>query len=366
MTNDVLPSLQVNLAALKQNYHGLTQRCHGQVAAVVKADAYGLGLGQVSKALWAAGCRTFFVAYTREGAALRRHCPDADIFVFAPYVEEEAAELLRHQLKPCLYSVSGCKAFSQASASHGGTASVALHVETGINRLGLSEQDLHQVLENYSEALSVELVMSHLACADDTQSERNPMQLERFQGIRALLPDVPASLANSGGVFLGDDYHFDIVRPGIALYGCDPHYGDVDAPRVDCVATLSSKVVQIKSVNAGEGVGYGASVVLDSKKRLGVVIGGYADGVVRLLGEPDSDAFLVNVGQRKSSLVGRISMDSCTIDLSGEGFEQVSVGQTVQFFGPDAPLEVVARHARTIPYEILTHVGARVTREYSQ
>ena len=366
MTNSTLPSLQVNLAALKKNYRSLRQRCRGQVAAVVKANAYGLGLGPIAKTLWEAGCRTFFVAYTREGVALREYCPDADVFVFAPYIDEEAAELLQYHLKPCLYSLSGCRTLSEAAASLGVTASVALHVETGINRLGMSEQDLQEFLQHRWGFLSVDLIMSHLACADEVQSERNLMQLERFQALRRLLPHVPASLANSGGVFLGDDYHFDMVRPGIALYGCDPHYDQVSSPRVDCVATLSSKVVQIKSVKTGEGVGYGASAMMQSDKRLGVVMGGYADGVVRLLGEPGFGPLSVNLDHHESALVGRISMDSCTIDLSGDRFDDVEVGQAVEFFGPHTQLEVVAKQARTIPYEILTHVGPRVVREYSQ
>ena len=363
MTTKTTPRLEIDLGALTHNYRTLCDQSHGAVGAVVKADAYGLGLEPVAQTLCRAGCDTFFVAFTREGVALRRVCPGAEIYVLAPTVAADVEDLLAHELKPCLYSFESYAVM--AEACRGGRCHVALHVETGINRLGLTESEFHRVVEQPASTLNVDLIMSHLACSDDPASEYNRQQKNRFMAFRELLPNVKASLANSGGVFLDQSFHFDLVRPGIALYGADPHYSLLERPRLQPVASLISEVAQTKIVEPGEGIGYGATVVVEQATEIAVVMGGYADGINRLLGEPkQDDDFLVQVAGLPAPLLGRVSMDSCTLDLSSTQMGTVKVGDTVEFFGANVAIEAFAERIGTIPYEVLTHVGQRVARCY--
>ncbi len=363
MTTKITPRLEVDLGALRANYRVLCHQSQGGVGAVVKADAYGLGLTPVVDALWDAGCRTFFVAFTREGVLVRKSCPEAEVYVLAPSVEADIKDLVQHRLKPCLYSLDSYHFMSQWCAQQQSVCPVSLHVDTGINRLGFTDQEFQQVVEQPSPDLTVDLLMSHLACADDPASSYNEKQKAKFLRFRSLMPDVKASLANSGGVFLDPSFHFDLVRPGLALFGCDPHYSRLASPRVRPVARLVSEVAQIKTAVRGEGVGYGTTVILEQDTRIGVVMGGYADGINRLLGE-SSGPYNFFVAGSRAPLLGRVSMDSCTLDLSDQSLSKVSLGDVVEFFGPNLPIEDLAKHVGTIPYEVLTQVGQRVARCY--
>ena len=204
--------------------------------------------------------------------------------------------------------------------------------------------------------------MSHLACADEPSAPVNRRQLDRFRAIRRAFPDAHASLANSAGTFLGPDYHFDLVRPGIALYGHDPHYAHT-APRVRPVAKLEARLGQIATVEPGESVGYGGVATCDVARRIGVVLAGYADGIPRSLYQPGR-RFEVAVAGHRAPLYGTVSMDMITIDLSGVPEDAVGVGAWVEIFGPNAFIERVAEQCGTIPYEILTGIGPRVKRIY--
>ncbi len=363
---DARPRLDVDLQALGDNYERVRAGVAGETAAVVKADAYGLGLEPVARALHARGCRTFFTAFTAEAVSLRGSLPQARIFVLAPLVESEHAALLANDLLPCLFDLAGVDAWCAAAAAAGRGARAALHVETGINRLGMPGAELRALRADRQRSARLDpvLLMSHLACADDPGAAHNEAQRETFEALRALYPGVPASLANSAGTFLGPPYHFDQVRAGICLYGHDPHSAHT-APRVRPVATLSAVLAQVRDLPAGSAVGYGATYRSDRDRRLGVVLAGYADGLARNLYDPAraGGAEFAIEGHR-APLVGRVSMDMCTLDLSAVPGAVCRPGARVEVFGPTIPVEEIAARSGTIAYETLTSVGARVRRRY--
>ena len=362
---DASARVVVDLAALADNYRTIASSTAAAVAGVVKTNGYGLGASRVAHALRAAGCRTFFTAYTHEAAALRQSLDDVEIFVLMPRAGDEARELHEHRLIPCLFDLEGVDRWIESVPAHGAPARAALHVDTGIHRLGLGGAALDTLLGDHARRsrLDVTLLMSHLACADDRSAPLSRRQLDRFRAMRGAFPSARASLANSAGTFLGSDYHFDLVRPGIALYGHDPHYAHT-TPRVRPVATFEARIGQIATVEPGESVGYGAVVTCDDvARRIGVVLAGYADGIPRGLYRPDRPFEVVVAGHR-APLFGTVSMDMITIDLSAVPEGAVRTGAWVEVFGPNAPIERVAEQAGTIPNEILTGIGRRVERAY--
>ena len=354
----------VDLAALTENYRTVVSATAAEVAGVVKADGYGLGVSGIARALYSAGCRTFFAAFGHEGAELRRLLGDVEIFVLMPNIAEEAGVLHEHRLVPCLFDLEGVDRWIGSVQAPGARAPAALHVETGIHRLGLGAEELDILIGDRARRsrLDVTLLMSHLACADEPSAPANHRQLERFLAIRSAFPGVRASLANSAGIFLGSDYHFDLVRPGIALYGHDPHYAST-TPRVRPVAGFESRLGQIATVKPGESVGYGAVATCDVARRIGIVLAGYADGIPRSLYQPQRQFEVVVAGYRVP-VFGTVSMDMITVDLSSVPEEAVQAGAWVEVFGPNAPIERVAEQCGTIPYEILTGIGRRVERVY--
>ena len=357
--------LVVDRAALAGNYRAIAASTAADVAGVVKANGYGLGAAEVARTLQAAGCGTFFTAFTREAVELRHVLEDAEIFVLMPLVADEADALREHRLIPCLFDLDGIDRWIGGAAARSAPGRAALHVETGIHRLGLDAEVLDAFLadDTRRSRLDVTLLMSHLACADEPSALENRRQLERFRAIRARFPGVRASLANSAGTFLGPDWHFDLVRPGIALYGHDPHYAHVP-PRVRPVATFEARQGQIATVDPGESVGYGGVATCDAARRIGVVLAGYADGIPRSLYRPERRFEVVVAGYR-APLFGTVSMDMITVDLTDIAEDAVKVGAWVEIFGSNAPIERAAEHAGTIPYEILTGIGPRVERVYA-
>ena len=357
--------LVVDLSALAANWRAIASATAAEVAGVVKAGGYGLGASRVARALHAAGCRTFFTALTREAVELRRVLgDDVDIFVLMPLAGEEEGDLRAHRLVPCLFDMDGVDRWVGSAGAHGAPMRAALHVETGIHRLGLDPEAFAALLADDARRsrLDVTLLMSHLACADEPAAPANRRQLERFQVVRDAFPGARASFANSAGTFLGPEYHFDLVRPGIALYGHDPHYLHI-APRVRPVAALEARLGQIATVEPGESVGYGGAAKCDAARRIGVVLAGYADGVPRSLYRLGR-RFEVVVAGHRVPLFGTVSMDMITVDLSDVPADAVEVGAWVEIFGPNAPIERIAEQAGTIPYEILTGIGPRVERLY--
>jgi alanine racemase len=355
--------LTVRLGAVGANYRQIRRLAGAAaVAGVVKADAYGLGMGPVAKALLGEGCDTFFTARLSEGIALRPLVPQARIFVLDGAAPDAVPGLLSHRLTPVLNSLADIAAWSAAARQMDTTLDAAIHIDTGMNRLGLPAYELATLAADANEilrGLRVVLVMSHLACADDPDSAMNALQLGRFKTALAMLPAAPASLSSSGGALLGKDYAFDMVRPGIGLYGGNPS----KAPRspFETVARLTARILQLRRVDRGESVGYGATHEVAKSGILATVAIGYADGVMRAL----SNIGMAAIGGVRVPIAGRVSMDLITLDVTNvppAAFE----GGEVEFFGDTITLDEIAAAAGTANYEILTRMGQRIPRRYDE
>ena len=349
-----LDALAANLACVRREAGA------AEVAPVVKADAYGLGLAPVARRLWAEGARRFFVARLSEGAALREALGSgraARIYVLDGCADGDAAELRGLDLTPVLNSVPQVREWTAHARATGRTLAAALHVDTGLNRLGLRPEEAF-ALADASDALrglDLELVMSHLACADQPDHPMNAAQAARFAEVCARFPRVPTSLGASAGVFLGAPFRGEVVRPGISLVGGGPFQRP--DPRIRPVATLDAPVVQVRSVAKGESVGYGAGFRAERHMRVAIVALGYADGVLRAFDRPRY-GWLAGAPR---ALLGRISMDLIALDVTGC---QAWPGARMELFGANLPVDDAAAAAGTIAFELLANVSARVRRVY--
>ncbi len=353
--------LTVDLAALADNWRAMAMRAGTATAAVVKGDAYGLGIAEAVPALATAGCDTFFVALPEEGRRVRAAAPDATIYVLGGLIGGPDAYVAAG-LRPVLNS--GAEVAEWRAARTGGALpGAALHVDTGMNRLGLRPDEFGALAgdRNAVDALGLTLVMSHLACADSPAHPLNAAQLAAFREVRALLPGVPASLANSAGIFLGPDYAFDLVRPGVALYGGSAVNGPPNPMRP--VVTLEARILQIRDVPAGETVGYGAAEAVSRPSRIAVVGVGYADGYLRRAGATDARRGASgSLRGRTVPLVGRVSMDLMAFDVTE--VPGAARGDWIELLGPHIAIDDVAVAAETIGYELLTGLGRRYARTY--
>lgn len=366
--------LTVDLDALAANYRVLARRSRpAEAAAVVKADGYGLGMEPVVRTLAAAGCRRFFVALPEEGLAARAAAPDAEIFVFNGLFSPEAAGFYREgRLVPVLNSQSDIAIWEAHGWDDGAACRpCALHVETGMHRLGLTPERARVLAQEnaLTGALTPLLVMSHLACADTPDHPLNRSQLESFQELRTLFPDAESSLANSAGIFLGGDFLCDVTRPGVALFGGRPAAGMADVIRP--VATAEARVAQLRHVAAGRSVSYGATPVARDTL-IAVASIGYADGYPRTAsggGVPLRAAVAEGaagfIHGARVPVVGRVTMDLTMFDVTALGVDGVKVGDAIELFGPNMPIDEAAAAAGTISYELLTALGRRYHRYYA-
>ncbi|WP_417767290.1 alanine racemase [Stappia sp.] len=351
--------ITVDLAALAANWRALSARlAEGtECGAAVKAGCYGLGDAPCMTALWQAGCRSFFVATPQEGARLRSLLPGAAVYILNGLYPGDAAYYAAHELRPCLGSPAEVAEWREAGAP----GPSALHVDTGISRLGLAAEEAAGVAADGLPGLS--LVMSHLACADTPDAPSNAGQLARFREIAAQFPGVPCSLANSAGIFLGPDFHFDLARPGIALYGGQP--SSDPASRLAPVVTLEARILQTHLLKRGQTIGYGAAWTAPADMRVAMVAAGYADGYLRSAGSsdgrPGADAWLA--GYRLPAL-GRVSMDMTAFDVSALPGGLAERGVFIELFGANIGVDEVATAAGTIGYELLTSLGHRFTRRH--
>ena len=359
-------TLTINLDALAANYRTLKGRLSGaRCAGVVKADAYGLGVRQAAPVLAKAGCTTFFVATLDEGIALSENLsPDRkgrpEIFVLNGPPDGAPGEFLAHDLVPVLNSPGQIAMWRELAQGEGTRLAAALHLDTGMARLGLSPDEVDAVAADPSacEGIDLVLVMSHLACADEPEHPLNRAQLDRFNALKAKLPAAPASLANSSGIFLGDDFHFDLARPGVALYGANPCPGQPN-PMAE-VVHLQGKIIQVRAVDSPMTVGYGATHSVARPGRVATVPVGYADGWPRAL----SNRGFAYVGDTRVPLVGQVSMDLITLDVTDLPSHLATPGTAVDLIGGHAAIDGVADAADTIAYEILTRLGHRYERVY--
>jgi alanine racemase len=334
-------------------------------AAVVKADAYGLGMAQAAPALARAGCETFFVATFAEGKALRKLLPNVTIYVFAGLMPGTAEQYRLHDLRPVLNSAEEIREWATFSASTGERLPCAVHIDSGMNRLGLSAEEVDEVAaaDDLWSAFTLSLVMSHLACADEPNHPKSEAQRKIFDRLRARLPEALTSLANSAGILLGRAYTYDLVRPGIALYGGMPRR-EGENPFKPAVH-LKGRILQVRRASAGETIGYGATRALKRASRIAIVSVGYADGFFRSLSiEDGKEGLLVYIGTNAAPILGRVSMDLITIDVTDVPERLARRGEWVELIGPNVTAQELAHHAGTIDYEVLTNLGRRAFRRY--
>ncbi len=369
--------LTVNLSALQQNYRDLAAMApEAECAPVIKADAYGLGAAACGAALYEVGARTFFVAHITEAKSLLSALPGATVYILSGFMPGTASVIAEIGARPVLGNLPEIEEWAALCASADTFPPAALHVDTGINRLGLSLQDARDLANkriNPSSPLAkidLSLIMSHLACADEPDNDMNSVQRRRFIEATDLFPGIPRSLANSAAILQpgcelrgAQDFQFDLVRPGIALFGLEAIRG-IDNP-MQTVATLEARVLQVRDVKPNESIGYGATYSVYKPRRIAILSIGYADGYFRSLGAASGEqrAFCAIRGQRVA-VVGRVSMDMIAIDVTEIEPDLVARGALVEIFGPTIPADELADLAGTIGYEILTPLGGRFNRVY--
>ena len=351
--------ITIDLDALAHNYAALRARAgDAEVAPAVKADAYGLGAGPVADRLWAEGARSFYVARLAEGVALRQSLGDreATIYVLDGATPGSGDTLEGAKLIPVLNSLPQVEAWNVQARS--ARLPAALHIDTGMNRLGLRPEELKVLIGSFDrlKRLDIKLVVSHLACADTPEHPLNATQLARFQEAAALLPGVKRSLANSGGLFLGEAYRFDQARPGIGLYGGGPE--GRPHPEIRPVVTVEAPILQVRVVPRGESIGYGAGWTANDNTRVAIVAAGYADGVPRAA-YPRGQVWF---GGARRPMLGRVSMDLIAVDVTD--CDAARPGAMVELFGQNLPIDDAADAAATSAYELLTRLTQRAHRRY--
>jgi alanine racemase len=364
-----LSVLEVHLDRVRRNYLSLQKRLArgAGCAAVVKADAYGLGAQQVAPALYAENCRHFYVAHAAEGVAVRAALAAAEtkeqpahIYAFHGAHGVTPEEMLAHGIVPVLGSLEGIEAWSAFARQKERKLPAVIHIDTGMNRLGLSAADVARLRggADIFRPLDVRYVMSHLACADEPAHPKNGEQLEKFKTLTQQL-GLPCrlSLANSSGIFLGADYHFDQARPGCSIYGINPQPGTENP--MQRTVTLKARILQIREAAAGETIGYGAGYGVSSPARLATISAGYADGILRSFGPRGA----VWVAGQKCPLAGRVSMDLIVADVTA--VKGVKAGDEAELLGPHQTADDLAAAAGTIGYEVLTSLGKRYKRVYT-
>ncbi|MEO0619993.1 MAG: alanine racemase, partial [Pseudomonadota bacterium] len=350
----------IDQAALVSNYRLLAARAApARCAATVKADGYGLGVAHIVPPLGDAGCTTFFVATVGEGVAVRALAPAAEIYVLGGHLPDIVPELCKHKLSPVLNTCDAARMWRTV----GGDAPAAIHIDTGMNRLGLSPNEVAalQTDADLRGAINISLLMSHLACGDDLDHPMTARQSAAFNTARDLFPEALTSLANSAGTLARSVGERDLARPGIALYG-GAALNDVTNEMAP-VATLEARVLQVRKDWDEPTVGYGATYDLGGVRRLATLGIGYADGLPRHLsaatGERGAEFYCAG---HMAPVVGRVSMDLTTIDVSALPDNAIAPGDWVEVFGPHVALDTQAAHAGTIGYELLVRVAPRVAR----
>lgn len=361
MQHGTAGQLRIDLGALVANYRLIAQQvAPASVAGVVKADAYGLGAAPVSAALYAAGCRHFFVAHLCEAAVLQLHLPtDTALYILNGLPPGAEADCAAIGAVPVLNALEQIDRWAALARTQGRRLSGVIQVDSGMARLGLTSDDLTTLRHQPArlDGIDLRLVMTHLACADDPDDAFNPQQRATFDAIARQFPGIPRSIDNSGGAMTPGVGHGDIVRAGIALYGGAPH-GQPNP--MQPVVALDATIVQLRTVDAGAGVGYGLTHRFDRPSRVATISVGYADGWPRHLSNRGS----AWIGGVRVPIVGRVSMDSMALDVTDVPDALLHAGAPVELIGPHQTIDDVAAQADTISYEILTRLGQRYARTY--
>ncbi len=356
----------IDLDQIAANWQALARRvAPAECGAVVKANAYGLGADRVIPALWKAGCRTFFVATLAEATQARTLAPQATIFVLCGLLPGTGPECIAIGAIPVLASLEEVKEWTALAGARRQRLATALNLDTGLSRLGLAAADMNAIdAEQPARFLDVRLILSHLACADNPTHDMNTWQRENFEAMRsyASLRGARASLAASDGLMLGTPFHYDLVRPGYALYGGQAFQGG--ATPVAPVITVKARVLQVRDVEPGDTVGYSATWTPNQPSRIAIVAAGYEDGVARAMSRATGETGAhVAFDGHLAPIVGRVSMDLITVDVT-QLKHPPARGDLVDLIGPGLPIETIGGAAGTIGYEVLTRLGRRFHRIY--
>lgn len=358
--------LRIDLAAVSANWTLISQYINhstagAECAAVVKADAYGLGVVPVVEALRSVGCQRFFVATLNEAVELREAVgTDVSIIVLGGLSHGLSDEWSLHRLTPVLFDLAHIHQWLAYCRSKGKRLPCVIKVDTGMHRLGILPEQVDSLLlsPGVEQQLLPEMLMSHLACADESGHTLNALQLSCFksvaQKIKTVYPGIGLSLSNSSGIFLGGDFHFDVCRPGAALYGVNPTPHQLSP--VKSVVSLSLPVMQSRTINSGESVGYGATFVAHRETRLVTVFGGYGDGLLRAISNQGYGWY----SGVKVPIAGRVSMDSIIFDVT----DVHKQSDCIEILNDIQGVDDIAKYAGTIGYEVLTSLGSRYRREY--
>ncbi|CTQ54179.1 Alanine racemase [Roseibium album] len=359
--------LTIDPDAIAANWAYLNGKLNGatECAAAIKADAYGTGQEAAGKALFKAGCKTFFVAVPTEALALRKTLPDAVIYALDGLFPGTVEHFIAHNIRPVLGSLPELEEWAAVCKAAGKSLDAALHVDTGIHRLGLSPDEFAVSMRNKGllGPFTPSLIMSHLACGSTPAHAMNQRQLDQFRDITKPFAHIPKSLANSAGVLMGPNYHFDMVRPGIALYGGQAI--ETEPNTMKPVAKVEARIMIVRDVPEGDTIGYGARQTAQRPLKNAVVAAGYADGLLRRASSSDagSGGFGM-IGGYKAPILGRISMDMITLDVTDVPEHLLVRGAYVEMLGPNVAAADLAAYAETIDYEYLTSLGRRFERVY--
>lgn len=359
--------LLVDLKKLQHNYKIAKAQLASYVecGAVVKANGYGLGIMQVSKALYWVGCRNFFVTYLEEALTIREVTEGSAIYILHGLHESEYHDTARYNFIPVLNRIQDIESYNEFAARGGhGKLPVMINADTGMGRVGLTQGEFEYFAENFDKltsALDIKYIMSHLACAETPDHTLNLEQLVKFQELAQKFPNIKLSFANSSGIFLGNEYHFDLIRPGIMLYGSNPTpYNGVSL--VEPVVYLYGKVLQIKTLEADQTISYGGKYQAKKGDRIATVSCGYGDGYHRII---TGHGFCYFEGY-KLPIVGIITMDAIMVDINQIPENKLKDLNYVELLGDNVIIDDVAKWAKTISYEMLTSLGNRYHRVYKE
>ena len=356
--------LVIDVDAIVSNYQTLRSKLtNAHCAATLKANAYGLGIKKIAPALDKAGCPTFFVATLDEAVELRKILTSKrkSILVLNGFLTGTGSIFKQYNITPVLNNLCQLEKWVDFNTTLKERQKAALHLDTGMNRLGLDNTDLRRLMNNPQILIkaNIYMLLSHLACSDEPKNPMNKNQLLEFNSWIKHLPSMTASFANSGGIYLGEKFHFDLVRPGLALYGSVP--GHLQNDLKNCIS-LYGRVLQLREVDKGQVIGYGGTYKLPKKARIATIGVGYADGYQRVL----SGSSTVFHRGFPLPLVGRISMDSITVDISSLPDNNLKEGDFVELLGKHFTIDQAASLAQTVPYEMITGLGRRHYRYYNQ
>ena len=355
--------LDINLKSVNRNYKIIKKKIDKKciIAATVKADAYGLGANKIVPTLIKEGCKNFFVATTTEAINLRSIDRKISIFILNGLITDELKLIRRYKIIPVINNLNQLQKIESFQKRNKVSMNIALHFDTGMSRLGFDKNETKYIIKNKNRLIkysNIRLVMSHLSCADNKKSNLNKKQLKAFKSIISNFPNCLYSLSNSAGILLGKNYHFDMVRPGISLYGghCQKNENNI----YHNVISLKAKLIQIREIYKGDTIGYGATYTAKKRMKIGTLGFGYADGFSRLF----SNKYRIHLKSKKINLVGRVSMDLVTVDLTKLNFTQDIMNEEFEIIGNQYSINIIAKMIKTIPYEILTSLGKRYQRRY--